>query len=90
MPDRADSVDDVAGGQVVSLRHLGFAGRAAAERAALIQQSASRSAVNRAVHPSPAKQRFVGGVDHGVDRKRGDVGLDGLDGGSADLHWLRN
>ena len=51
-------------------------GRAAAQRAALGQQSRAGSAVDRAVHAAAAQQRGVGGVDDGVDVEPRDVALD--------------
>jgi hypothetical protein len=72
-------VDDVFGGQVVAARDLRPAGRTAAERAALGEESRAGGAVDGAVDATAAQQRGVGGVHDGVDGERGDVDLDGAE-----------
>ncbi len=64
---------------------LGAAGRAAAERAAFVQQVGSGGAMDGAVDAAAAEQRAVGGVDDGVDVKRGDVGDVDVENGVADF-----
>ena len=79
VPDRADRVDHMLCGQPVAAGDLRVAGGAAAERAAFGEQLRTRRAMDRAIDASAAKQRGVGGVDDGIDRKRGDVGDDDLE-----------
>ena len=71
----ADGVNDVAGFQAVAVGEAGLAGGAAADCAALAQQVRAGGAVDGAVDASSAEQGLVGGVDDGVDREGGDVGL---------------
>lgn len=92
MPDRADGVDDVAGGQAVAGSDFCLACLAAVELAAFGKQLRPGSAVNGTVHPASAQQGVVGGVDDGVNGQGGDVGngdFDGAHGGARmGLQWL--
>lgn len=69
-------MDDAAGWQAVAAGRFRLARPAAAELAALCQQAASSSAVDRPVDAAAAEQALVRGVDDGIDRQGGDVGLD--------------
>src|SRR2546423_90677 len=73
-PRRRGGMDHVLAGQTVAARDLGSAGCAAVERAALGEQFRPRRAVDGAIDAAAAQQRGVGGIDDGIDRKRGDVG----------------
>ena len=70
--------------QPVTARGLRLAGAAAAERAAFGQQLRASRAVNRAVDAAAAEQRFVRGVDDGVDGESGDVGQEDFEVHSLD------
>ena len=59
----------------VAARHLGVAGLAAAEEAALVDQLRAGRAMDGAVDAAAAEQRRVGRVDDGVDLERRDVAL---------------
>src|ERR1700675_3443914 len=85
VPDRTDGVNDVLGRQPMTPRDLGSAGRAAAERSAFDKQFRPRGAMDRAVNATATEQRLIGGIDDGVDRKRGDVGNADLKPRSADF-----
>jgi hypothetical protein len=37
--------------------------------------------VNRAIHPAPAQQRLVRGIDDGIDWQSGDIGTYGTESG---------
>ena len=80
VPDRADGVDDVAGGEVVAAGDARLAGGAAAKGPALGYQLGAGGAVNGAVDAGPAKERGLGRVDDGSADLRGDVAFDNLDG----------
>ena len=84
VPDRADRVDDVPCGELVTTGDLRVACGTAAERTALGQQFGSRATVDGPVNASPAEQRGVGGVDDRINVKRRDVGDDHLQLRSAD------
>jgi len=87
-PDRADRVDDVAGGEAVAPGDLRLARRAAAERAAFRQKLRPGGPVNGAVDPAAAEQRLVRGINDGVNREPGDVALDDLDAVGVDCRLL--
>ena len=72
-PHRADGVDDVLAGQAEALRHLGFAGPAAAQRRAGCLHLRPRGAVDGPVQTPVAAQGVVRGVDDGVHGHFGDV-----------------
>ena len=67
MPDRADGMNHMPRRQPISPGDLGFAGRAALERAAFCQQLRAGRAMDRAIDAAPAKQGRVRGVDDGVN-----------------------
>ena len=85
VPDRTDSMDHMPRRQPITPGDFGVAGFAAMERAALRQQLRSGRTVDRAVNPTAAKQRGVGGVDNGIDVQAGDVGDDDLQPRRAEL-----
>src|SRR5579862_1826810 len=74
VPDRTDGVNDMLRRQPITAGDLGGAGRAAAKRSAFDKQFRSGGAMDRAVDATAAEQAPIGGIDDGVDRKRGDVG----------------
>ena len=67
MPDRPDRMDHMPRRQPITSGDFGVAGLAAVERAAFSQQLGPGRAMDRAVHPTAAKQRRVGGVDDGIN-----------------------
>ena len=67
LPDRADGMNHMPRRQPISPGDLGFAGRAALERAAFCQQLRAGRAMDRAIDAAPAKQGRVRGVDEGVN-----------------------
>jgi hypothetical protein len=71
-------VDDEFAGQVVAPGQLGFAGGAAAQRAAFLQQLRPGGPVDRAIHPATSKQAVVCGVDYGIHPHSGDIVFDNL------------
>src|SRR5262249_15011163 len=75
LPYRAYGMDHPLGWEAVSARDPRLARRTAAERAALLEQTRARGAVNRAVHATAAEQRLVGGVHDGVHGQARDVAL---------------
>lgn len=62
-----DSVDDVAGGEIVPGGEFSLAGGSAAEAGAFGEQSVAGGAVDGAVNAAAAEEGVVGGVDDGVD-----------------------
>src|SRR6202030_4316104 len=85
VPDRTDGVNDVLGRQPMTPCDLGSTGRAAAERSAFDKQFRSRGAMDRTIDATAAEQRLIGGIDDGVDRKRGDIGNADLKSRGADF-----
>ena len=83
-PDRADSVDHVAGWKSITAGDFGLTGLAAMEQTALGEKLWARCAVDGAVYTSATEEPIVGGVDDGVYRERGDVGLEGGDAGGRE------
>ena len=67
MPDGTDSVEDPFGGEVEAGCGFGVSGGTAAELAARGEQFRTCGIVNGAVYASAAEERFIGGVDDGVD-----------------------
>ncbi|MDB5627591.1 MAG: hypothetical protein JWR73_3393 [Tardiphaga sp.] len=84
-PDRADSVDHIAGGKPVTRRDLGLAGGAAMQRAAGSKQLRTGGAVDRTIDPAAAQQGLIGSIDDGVYGQRRDVGDDDLKSRRAGL-----
>ena len=76
VPDRPGRVDHIFGGEIIALCDFGLARAAAAERAALVQKTRPRGAVDRAVHTAAAQQRAVGGVDDRIGPLAGDIPAD--------------
>jgi hypothetical protein len=72
--------------QAIAAGDLRLSGRAAAERAAFGQQIGTGGAVNGAVDTAAAEQRFIGGVDDGVDVELGDVAFKGAE---RNGYWIR-
>ena len=70
MPDRADGVDDVLGGELVAFGETRLTRGAAADRAAFLQQLRPRRRVDRAVDSPAAQERFIRGVHDRVDLER--------------------
>jgi hypothetical protein len=65
--DWADGVNDLATGQIVTLRDLGGAGRAAIEGAALLEKASSGGSVDRSVDAATAEEGLVRCVDNGIN-----------------------
>ncbi len=74
-PDRPDSVDHMLRRQPVAARDPRFTRWTSPDRAALLEQLRTRCAMNRAIDPASAEQRFVRSVDDGIDRESRDVCL---------------
>ena len=55
------------------------------QRAAFGEQLGPRGAMDRAIDAAAAEQRGIGGVDDGVNAKRGDVGDDDFEPRRTDL-----
>ena len=68
-------MDDMPGEQSMAAGDFGAACRAAAEGAALGQQSGAGGAMNGPVDSAAAEEGLVGGVDDGIDIEAGDVAL---------------
>jgi glyoxylate carboligase len=66
-PDRPDSMNDMAGRQVVAPGDLGLAGIAALELPALFKKAWASCTVNRPVNAAAPEQRAVCGIDNGID-----------------------
>lgn len=84
-PDRADGVNDVAGGQPVAARDLRFARAAAVERFAFGQKLGTGGAVNGAIDSAAAEQARVRRVHDGVNGEGGDVATNQLHPGAGHL-----
>lgn len=69
-------MDDQLGREVVAFGDLSFAGRAAAQSAAFLQELWSGRMVDRAINASAAQKRSVGRVDDGIDVLLGDIAFD--------------
>jgi len=57
LPDRADSMDDIAGGQAIAGGDFCFARRAAAEFAAFREEARPCGTMDRTVDAAPAEKR---------------------------------
>src|SRR3954453_12419731 len=79
MPHRADGMNDVLCGQLVTLRDLRVAGMAAIQGRALVHKFAAGCAMNGAIDAAPSHEGGVGGVDDGVDCEGGEVGAEGAE-----------
>jgi hypothetical protein len=79
-PDRPDGMEYISARQTIALRNLGVTGFAAAQPGAFLQQTRSGGPVDGAVHPASTQQRVVGGIDNGINRQCGDIGLNDFDG----------
>ena len=66
----------MAGLKLITLGDLGIACRATMQRTAFGQQFRPRGAMNRAIDPTAAQQRRIGGVDGAVNAKRCNIGDD--------------
>ena len=97
-PHRANGVDDVAGSKGVPRGDAGFAGRAAAEAAAFLEEVGASRAMDGAVRSAPAEQRLVRGVDDRVHLDPRDVAFGDLDpicrvhvpaSGAGGRWWIR-
>ena len=71
--------------KLVSSGDLGAAGLAAIQRAAFGKQPGPGRAMDGAIDAATAEQGGIGGVDDGVNAKRGDVGNDDFEPRRADL-----
>jgi hypothetical protein len=85
VPDRSNGVDDMPGGKPITLRDLGIAGSAAAQRTALGKQFGSGGAMDRAIDTASTEEGRIGGVDDGVNAQDGDVGNDDFEARVAEL-----
>src|SRR5205807_2249937 len=70
---RSDRMDDVLRGQAIAACQPRLTGRAAADRAAFLQEFGAGGAVDRAIDAAAAEQRGIGRVDDDVDGKPRDV-----------------
>src|SRR5271157_4024692 len=59
--------------EAVTPGDLGVSGFAPSQTAAFSQQFRPRRTMDRAIHPSPSQQAFIGGIDDGVHVHCGDV-----------------
>jgi hypothetical protein len=84
-PDRADSVDDVGGGEAAGGGSDGLAGGAAADPAARSHDVGATGAVDGPIHAASAPEGSIGSVHDGIDPLNGDVALDEHQSGPADL-----
>ena len=85
LPDRTDGMNHMPGRKLVSPGDLGAAGLAAIQGAALGQQPQAGRAMDGAIDATTAEQGIIGGVDDGVNAKRGDVGNDDFEPRRTDL-----
>ena len=76
IPDRADRVDHMPGGQPVAGSDLGAAGFAAMKGAAFLEQLRSCGAMDRAIDPAAAEKRRIRRVDDGINAQGRDIGDD--------------
>ena len=89
MPDRAYGVNHMPGREPVASGDFCIAGGTTAKAAAFGEQLPPGSAMDGAVDATSAEQRFIRGVDDGVNAQSGDVGFDDLEPGRADLARFR-
>ena len=75
LPNGADRMDDVAGGQLTRRRRLRIAGLAAAESAAFLENGGPAAAMNGSVHAAAAQQGRIRRVHDRVDLLGRDVAL---------------
>ena len=66
-PHRPYGMDDVTRGQKIAAGDARFAGRAAAEAPAFVEQFGSRRPVDRTIDATATQQRAVRGIDDRVD-----------------------
>jgi hypothetical protein len=85
MPHRSHRVNDMPRGKPVTVGDLGIAGGTAAEGAAFGQQLRPRGAMDCAIDPSSAEQRFIGSVDDRIKAKSGDVRCEDFQPSRADF-----
>ena len=73
-PNRTNSVNHIARGQIEAWRDANVAGRASADHATGLRQSGACGAVNCAVDAAAARQSRIRGVNDRIDSQGGDVG----------------
>src|SRR5512136_2358510 len=73
LPDRTDSMDDKPHRQVVAVRNLFLPAPAPVQVPAFSDQARPCSPVDRAIDPTPAKQRRVCGIHNSIDMLQCDV-----------------
>ena len=76
IPHRSNRVDHMSGLETIPFGDLGIAGLAAVQHAAFKNKLGPRGPMNRAIDPTAAQQRRIGGVDDGVNAKRCNIGDD--------------
>jgi hypothetical protein len=81
VPDWPDRVNDPANRQAMASGDARFTGGATAYRTALVQEAWAGRAMNGAIYAATAEQRFVRGVDDGVDSLLRDVAAYGFESG---------
>ena len=72
-PDRAGSMNDKFGGELITLGNFGFPDFAAVEFATFGKQFGANSAVDGPVDPASTEEGGVGGVDDGINGLLGKV-----------------
>jgi hypothetical protein len=78
VPDRADRVDNMAGGEPVAAGDLCIPRRTTAQGSAFLQKVTPGGGVDRAVHSPAAQERAVCRIHDGVNGQLRDVALDDL------------
>ena len=90
VPDRADRVNDMPRRKAVSAGDLGLARRASIKGAALLEQFAAGSAMNRAIHTAATEQGFIRGVDDRINAQCRDIGDENLEPRRTDNAFSRD
>ena len=85
IPDRTDGMNHMPRRKPVTTGDPRVAGPAAVERTAFGQQPGPGRAMDGAIDATAAEQGTVGGVDDGVNAKRGEVGNDDFQPRRAEL-----
>lgn len=76
LPNRADSVNHMAGRKVITGGEPSFSRRAATELAAFFEQLRSGRSMDGAVHAAASQKALVGSIDNCINFQSGNVSLD--------------